>query len=241
MSAVGQFWQKVTPTQLKRIVAAIALLIVFCLAVVVIGQVKVGAGGGASTNRSASDGVWRSPASIFDERSPGRRDDGLVFWVKKRLAGLSQTRPAKPRRERVLPVTRSRPVLTIPAFTPEGSLSLLGMPSPVITPTIGSSSFAPAIPAFTAPGFEGLLDLPPSSGGRGSEGTSPLPPGPAVPELATWLQMVLAIGMAGLVLRRSAAEGRGGATLPAWVHEATGTDRDIESECTFVGQNQCAC
>ena len=200
MSAVGQFWQKVTPTQLKRIVAAITVLIVFCLAVAVVGQVKVRAGGSGR----ASNSGWRSPASIFDARSPGRRDDGLVFWVKKRLSGLSRAKLAPPRRERVLPVTRTRPALTLPPFTPEGPLSLLGAPGPIVPPAIGSSSFAPAIPAFAAPGFDGLLDLPPSPGTRGDGTTNPLPPGPAVPELATWLQMVLAIGVAGLALRRSA-------------------------------------
>lgn len=207
MSAVGLFWQKVTPTQLKRIVAAVALLIVLLLAVTVAGQVKVEADGGASS--SASGGAWQSPASIFGARSPGRRDDGLVLWAKKRLKGLARTQAPPPRRERVLPVTRTRQPLALPAFTPEGPLSLLGTPSAINPPVIGPSSFAPPIPAFTAPGFDGLLDLPPSPGGvGGNDGTNPLPPGPVVPELATWLQMVLAIGALGLALRRS-AESRG--------------------------------
>jgi hypothetical protein len=63
--------------------------------------------------------------------------------------------------------------------------------------------FAPPVAAFTAPGFDGLFDLPPSPSLSQRDEGPPLPPSPAVPELATWLQMVVAIATIGLVMRRA--------------------------------------
>lgn len=195
MSALGQFWRRVTPAQLKRIVLAVLALALVPVAVVLLGQ-----GGGSA---GGTGGGWQSPASIFAARSPGRRNDNAVFWVKKRLGAAPRVLVPQPRRERVLPARRARPSPT--TITPGyGPLALLGEPSPIGFPPPATMGLAPAVPAFSAPGFDGLFALPPSPGIPGSDGADPLPtPGPAVPELATWLQMVLAIGALGVMLRRA--------------------------------------
>jgi len=196
VSPLEQFWQRVTPSQLKRILIAVValLLIPFLVAT----ATQDGAGG------SGSGGGRHSPDSIFSARSPGARDDGLVSWVKKRLASAPRARPPNTTRERVLPGSRTRPTMTLqgpPDFAP---LALLGAAGdPTTFPPDRLLGFAPPIPAFAAPGFDDVLALPPSPGGAPSgEGGNPTPPGPAVPEIATWLQMIVAIGVIGLTLRR---------------------------------------
>lgn len=193
MSVFGQFWQRVTPVQLKRMLAAVLALALAPLSVALVTQQGDGEGG--------SGGGWQSPASIFAARSPGRRDDALVFWVKKRLADGARSRAISPPRDRVLPVTRARAPARV-AFQPDAPFDLLDAPVDVLAPG-GMLGFAPPIPAFTAPGFDGLFDLPPSpSLSRGVDEAPTLPPSPAVPELATWLQTALAIATLGLAMRR---------------------------------------
>jgi hypothetical protein len=196
VSAIGQFWQTVTPAQLKRILLALlALALVPATVALLLGQ-QGGRGGSAG-------GSWQSPTSIFAARSPGQRHDGLVFWVKQRLAGASPARVLGPIRERLLPGARARPLARVP-FEADAPFGLLGRPSGIGLPPSGEMlGFAPSIPAFTAPGFDGLFDLPPSPSLSEGNETPPLPPGAAVPELATWLQMVVAIAMVGLAMRRS--------------------------------------
>lgn len=195
MNAIGQFWQKVTPAQLKRILIAVLMLTLVPVSVMLVTQ--QGAVGGRS------GGGWQSPASIFAARSPGRRLDGLVFWVKQRLRGGTRTGALSRARERVLPVTRARPAARV-LFQPDAPFGLSGAPSAIGVAASGEIlGFAPAVPAFAAPGFDGLFDLPPSpSLSERDEQKPPLPPSPAVPELATWLQMVLAIATLGLAMRR---------------------------------------
>jgi hypothetical protein len=194
VSTLGEFWARITPNQLKRILIAVLALALVPVAVAVVSQDGGSAGG--------SGGGWQSPASIFAGRSPGRREDGVMSWVKQRLAEVPRARTPNSMRERVLPGVRARPVPQ-PLQLALRPLGLLGEPSPIGLPPSESLGFAPMIPAFSAPGFDGLFNLPPSPGGGLSNGAGPLPPpGPAVPELATWLQMVVAIGVLGLVLRR---------------------------------------
>jgi hypothetical protein len=107
VSAIGQFWQTVTPAQLKRILVALLALALVPIAAALMTQEGSGAGRGG--------GEWQSPSSIFAARSPGQRNDGLVFWVKKRLAGLAEPRarpcaracsagdPCTPARQSALP------------------------------------------------------------------------------------------------------------------------------------------
>ena len=196
MGVLQQFWHRITPPQLKRLlIAGFALLLIPVLVAV---AMQEGAGGGSS------GGGWQSPDSIFAARSPGRRDDSLVSWIKKRLRSGSRVRPPDGPRERVLAGRRSRPAGEPPGEREYGPVALLSPAGPAL-PFASASllGFAPAIPGFSAPGFEDVLALPPSpSGAPGTGNVNPVPPGPAVPELATWLQMVLAIGALGLILRR---------------------------------------
>jgi L,D-transpeptidase catalytic domain len=200
VSAMGQFWEKMTPVQRKRILIAVAALVLLVLA--------AGAMGRQDEGQGPSGAGWQSPASVFAARSPGRRDDRLVTWVKKqRAAGGRRVPKPETRHERVLPATRTRTVDRV-QFLPEEPLRLLGEPTDfAFAPSGYMLGFAPAVPTFTAPGFEGLFDLPPSPGGLGTDATPLPPPGPAVPELAVWLQMIVAMGALGVVLRRT---GRGG-------------------------------
>lgn len=150
-----------------------------------------------------------SPLSILASRSPGPRIGGVLYKVKRRLAGKSATRhrssPVSPR-ERVLAMIRERPrgpLLIAPLGAPVPQLRPMGF-SPNFNPAPDADVFGPA---FEVPGFNfGDVPLPSGSGAPPEE--SPVPPGPAVPEPATWAMMIVGIAVIGKALRDRFASAR---------------------------------
>ena len=165
-------------------------------------------------DRAAVAAVMRNPLSVLAGRSPGPRLSGALYQTKPRIASGQRGRPMPrrqampPPRERVLAVTRSRPgapALVGPLGAAAPELGLLGSPGPL--------SDLPGLPAFgNAPGFDvpdiGFGGIAPGSSGLpnpGSGNPGPPPPGSpgsAVPELATWLMLILGVGLIGQALRR---------------------------------------
>ena len=176
-------------------------------------------------DRAAVAAALRNPMSVFDARSPGARVGGVLLQTKRRLAATRRAGPAPavalPPRERVLAMTRSRPLPIsggAPLTQAAPDLALLGQPSALTpvgaVPVLGG---APGfdVPPFTfgeSPGFAaGPFNPngpgnPPGPGTPGQPGTSnPESPGSAVPEPATWLMLVLGLGFVGHTLRRRRA------------------------------------
>jgi hypothetical protein len=160
-------------------------------------------------DRVAVAAALRDPLSVLGDRSPGARLGGALFQTKQRRAAGQRTRPIAPGvvpHERVLAMTRSRPV---PSAGPLGDavpdLALLGRPEPMfVGPGVPVTGGAPQfdVPGFSfgdGPGFAIVPDGP-----QPSQPGSPPPngPGSAVPEIATWLMMILGIGAVGRALRR---------------------------------------
>jgi hypothetical protein len=173
----------------------------------------------AAVAAALADAV-RDPGSIFADRSPGERGDGLLLQTKPdRVALAPGLLPVGPE-ERVLADVRERP--------PETELALAGPafaleqpPGPEIgpPPSFPPSTSFPTPPAGIGPGAPPLLSgpitppnsesTPPGGGppGGGPPGTPTLPPTP-VPEPAVWMLMILAIFGVGAALRWKRAEQR---------------------------------
>jgi hypothetical protein len=169
-------------------------------------------------NAQAIASTLRNPLSIFASRSPGVRLSGALYQTKPRVAPAVRARPVSPiPRERVLSVGRTRPAPALSFGPGEPDLALLGRPDPILSvPAIGTPDFAPVgfeVPGFgfgDTPGFTGN-PAPPTDGnpsppgGGGGPGSNT--PGSAVPEPATWLLMILGVGMIGRALRSQRACG----------------------------------
>ena len=161
----------------------------------------------------------RDPLSVFADRSPGVRLGGALYQTKPKVAAAPRrrSRPVGPvPRERVLSTGRTRPAPP-PAFADAPPVALLGTPGlmsgiPIEGP-FGNVSPAFEVPPFgfgDTPGFTaGPGNLPGTGpGGQPGSGTGGGPgggPGSAVPEIATWLMMIVGLAAAGLALRRQSA------------------------------------
>lgn len=151
----------------------------------------------------------RNPLSIFAARSPGPRADGVLYQTKPKLAATHRQRP-RPLglvpHERVLSMGRTRPVAPFAPAAGAPPLALLGTPTPLpFVPGLGGPEYVAS--AFEVPGF-GFGDVPGFAGGGGppdNEAPPPGGPGPAVPEPATWLMMIVGFGWVGHSLRRNRA------------------------------------
>ena len=186
------------------------------------GAITLGAGGllfvllSGPKDRAAVAAVMRNPLSVLAGRSPGPRLSGALYQTKPRIASARRARPMPrrqampPPRERVLAVTRSRP--GAPAL-----VGPLGAAAPDLG-LLGSLSDLPGLPAFSnAPGFDvpdigfgGITPGPsglPNPGGSNPGSPPPGSPGSAVPEPATWLMLVLGVGLIGQALRRQRSTG----------------------------------
>lgn len=154
-------------------------------------------------------GLLRDPLAILSDRSPGARQPGVLVQSKPHMA----IQPS----ERVLSPVRERPASPIPANLDnldDRAKEVINPGSPLAAGGPGSSIPAPFDPPAGSPGFSGGI-IPPGTGGGGSNGGggNPPPPGPPpppivtpVPEPATWIMMIVGVGLIGIQLRR-----RGGA------------------------------
>lgn len=161
--------------------------------------------------------AMRNPLSIFALRSPGARLNGVLLQTKPKLASTSRRRE-RPiglvPQERVLSTGRARPTPVFgaaPDLNPQVGLSAIptgfivgpGFDAP--TP-IGPGFDVPGFGFGDTPGFAGASGNPPVTGGPGpGPGPGPGSPGGAVPEISTWLMMILGLGITGLVSRRRGA------------------------------------
>jgi hypothetical protein len=159
--------------------------------------------------------IVRDPTSIFSSRSPGARAPGALTQSKPHMKPWEPT-------ERVLSPVLDRPGAAGPADAgglPEQVASAVGPAAVGGTPGAGGTPVPLPIPGL--PGSSGGL-IPPgggssgggsgggSSGGGssgGSSGGNPPPPPPPpvvspVPEPATWVMMIVGVGMIGWQLRR---------------------------------------
>jgi len=157
--------------------------------------------------------IVRDPASIFSNRSPGGRAPGALTQSKPHMKPWEPT-------ERVLSPVLDRPGTAGPADAgglPEQVADAVGPAAAGGTPGAGGAPVPLPIPGL--PGSSGGL-IPPgggssgggssgggSSGGGSSSGGNPPPPPPPpvvspVPEPATWVMMIVGVGMIGWQLRR---------------------------------------
>lgn len=154
----------------------------------------------------------RNPMSVFAARSPGVRLDGALYQTKPKVAAASRKRDrpiALLPHERVLSNVRSRPSPPPAAFADAPPLALLGEPGLMTGVPIGGPQGGGS-PAFDVPPF-GFGDTPGFTAGPGNPpgnetpgGGGPGPgsgPGSAVPELGTWLMMIVGLGAVGQAVR----------------------------------------
>jgi len=156
-------------------------------------------------NLPAALAVLPDPLSIMTARSPGERGHGAMFNVKqtKRPRQVANLRPRGPR-ERVLSTVRERsPSGIVPGgdlpIVPAGFVPDLAPVTPDALGPLGlggGDSFGPPPvfptgPGGNIPGVPGPTPTP-----------TPVTPGPAVPEPATWAMMTLGFAITGLAIRR---------------------------------------
>jgi hypothetical protein len=148
----------------------------------------------------------RNPLAILSDRSPGERAAGALVQSKPHM----QVAPT----ERVLSPVLERPAAPIPVDLDNlpNRVQEVIQPSATSGPgTPGGNIAPPPLPIPGVPGSSGGL-IPPPPGGGGGGGVLPPPPGPppppvitAVPEPATWIMMIVGVGLIGLQLRRRRA------------------------------------
>jgi hypothetical protein len=159
----------------------------------------------AAVASAVSDAVM-DPGSIFAERSPGARDDGLLLQTKPdRVAAAPGVHLEGPE-ERVLAGVRER--LPEPELALDGSpLSLVQAPPAFGAPFLPPGGGLPAPPGISGPGASPLAGplTPPNSQttppGGGPPGGPPQTPTNPVPEPDVWMLMILALFAVGAALR----------------------------------------
>lgn len=218
MGAIRRFWAWLEPLHRKYALSgAIALML---LAGALLGAIFGGKDGEANANTlPRSNTVPQSnpvpnPLSVLASRSPGARPDGALYQSKPRFS--AERARARPRiflpHDRVLSAVRTRRLAS--AAPPEElAFGLRGipvefMPTPSLTrPGFGSAFDVPAFAFGEAPLLSGMPGTPDAPGTTPPDPEPAIPgtPGPAVPEPATWLLMIVGLGIVGQVLRRSGA------------------------------------
>jgi hypothetical protein len=212
--ALKQLLSRLSPTQRKFALGGAAVLALLAI----VGGVML-----RSEDARAVAGTLRSPLSIFASRSPGARLGGVLqtkpeYAAKPRQRSRPNGRaPREQPRERVLSVGRTRPPAPLGLFPDAGPLALVqGGPTTLAQgpgfdlPTqIGPGFDVPAFGFGDTPGFTGAPGnqpgTPPGTGGPGTNSPGTGSPGSAVPEPATWLMMILGLGIAGVAMRRGGA------------------------------------
>lgn len=172
-------------------------------------------------NAQAVVSTLRNPMSVFAARSPGVRLGGALYQTKPRVAAAPRKRDRPVGvvpHERVLSNVRSRPAPPAAAFADAPPIALLGGPGLMNDMPIGGSLVGGS-PAFDVPPF-GFGDTPgftvgpgnppgnetPGGGGGPGPGTGPgQGPGSAVPEIGTWLMIIVGLGVIGQAFRRQKA------------------------------------
>lgn len=162
-----------------------------------------------------------NPLSIFDQRSPGARKGALLQTKHRyRSSPIERVAPgeAAPTPEAVAadPAVDAPEIKAMPFIVPQGS----GAPVADPAPSPGLPSFVPPPPGAPKTSLVsptsggGGVPVDPgtsSSGGPGTSSGGPIitPPEPptipsAVPEPATWLQMIVGMFAIGIALRHKA-------------------------------------
>lgn len=193
LEVIAEVLSRLGPLQRKVLIACIAAL----------AGLGVFVSFASSQDRAAVSSAIRDPLSILRSRSPGQRPKGALYQTKPRKAAITRARPpviASRPKERVLAVVRRRPVpaplIELPAFALPPDAGLTGFPVGVFDlPDLGN---ALSPPGFDVPPF--AFGDRPRQTGSGTP-TPPITPGGAVPEVATWLMMVMGIGMIGHTFR----------------------------------------
>lgn len=153
-------------------------------------------------------GILRDPLAILSDRSPGERSGAALVQSKPHM----QVGPT----ERVLSPVLDRPAPYIPADLdnlPERAMEVVN-PGQALAPGAPPVGGNPPLPIPGVPGGA-IIPPPPGGGGGGGGGNPPPPPGPPppppvvtpVPEPATWIMMIVGVGMIGWQLRRRRSAG----------------------------------
>lgn len=203
MHALKQLLFRLGPTQRKFAVGGAAVVALLAI----VGGMML-----RSENAQAVVGGLRSPMSIFASRSPGARLGGVLLQTKPDYAAKPRQRarpigpvPHEQPHERVLSTGRTRPTAPVGLFPDANLLALLqGGPRTLaegpgfgLPGQVGPGFDVPAFGFGDSPGFAGAPGNPPGTGGPVPEG-----PGSAVPEPATWLMMIVGLGVIGAMVRR---------------------------------------
>lgn len=140
-------------------------------------------------------------ATIRD-RSPGERANAQLAKSKpapspeRSARALPRTREAQPKAA----ARKPEPAPFAPSVPPELAEALAPMMTTAAPPV--AAEFSPGPPIVPPIGGGGGVVIPGGGGGGGTTPVEPPPPPPAVPEPATWLNLLLGFAALGWALRR---------------------------------------
>jgi hypothetical protein len=138
-------------------------------------------------NREVLASSWRDPMTMLSDRSPGQRDAGALYNIKRLRLSPMVSRPE----ERVLGVARQRPELPEILPTEAPPLDLIMADEPLM---IGPQLIDAQVPGIVMP-----PDLPRDNTPPGCCGGKLIA---SVPEPATWLMNIVGLFAIGAALRR---------------------------------------